>query len=399
MPSLNCVKLSRSQAHRQTELWVNLRGPPTPEQKVEVSVLIGPRFFYFHSVLLPVHFLAFNLVPDILPSILSDGVETMAYIAGIDEAGYGPLLGPLVVSTAVLEVPEEHLRGDLWKVLNRAVSMQKKGLSGRLLVNDSKKVYTRKSGIRHLRRTVLAFLLAADPKREVPRTIEQLLNLLCPTFARQSVLYPWYADLSRQPVEIEEEIRIAGGLLGRVMQENGIRIRTLQSRCLEVSEYNEKIRTVRNKARVLFGELCCLIAAVFGSHASEKDKIQFLIDQQGGRLNYRPELQRMFPEMELTELKAEPNLNSYELSSGPQAMRLHFTAGADEKFLPVSLASMVSKLIREILMDNLNTYFAKICREVKPTAGYWQDGQRYIAELSSSLPASAVPKNLLVRIR
>ena len=80
-------------------------------------------------------------------------------------------------------------------------------------------------------------------------------------------------------------------------------------------------------------------------------------------------------------------------------MRLHFTAGADEKFLPVSLASMVSKLIREVLMDNLNAYFSKICKNIKPTAGYWQDGQRYIAELYSSLPASDVPKNLLVRIR
>jgi ribonuclease HII len=323
----------------------------------------------------------------------------MAFVAGIDEAGYGPLLGPLVVSTAVLEVPDGHLRSDLWKILSRAVSMQKKGLSGRLLINDSKKVYTRKSGIRHLRRTVLAFLLAGDPQREVPRTVEQLLHTLCPAFACQSILYPWYADLSGQSLEIEDEIRITAGLLGRVMQENGIRIHELQARCLEVSDFNEKIRTVKNKARVLFSELCCLIDTVFGSHATAKDKMQFLIDQQGGRLNYRPELQRMFPDMELTELKADPNLNSYELSAGPRAMRLHFTAGADEKFLPVSLASMVSKLIREILIENLNAYFAKICKDVKPTAGYWQDGQRYIAELSSSLPASAVPKNLLIRIR
>jgi len=323
----------------------------------------------------------------------------MAIIAGIDEAGYGPLLGPLVVSTAVLEVPDSHIRSDLWKILSRAVSMEKKGLGGRLMVNDSKKVYSRKSGIKHLRRTVLAFLLAADPGKEDLKTVEQLLLALCPTFASQSTLYSWYSDLSQQPLKIEDEVRIAAGLLGRVMQENGIRIRKLQARCLEVSDFNEKIRMVKNKSRVLFGELCCLIDAVFRSEATVSDKVQFLIDQQGGRLNYRPEIQRMFPDMELTELKADANLNSYELAAGSRAMRLHFTAGADEKFLPVSLASMVSKLIREVLMDNLNAYFSKICKNIKPTAGYWQDGQRYIAELYSSLPASDVPKNLLVRIR
>ncbi|MHC5117167.1 MAG: ribonuclease HII, partial [Planctomycetota bacterium] len=34
----------------------------------------------------------------------------MALLVGIDEAGYGPLLGPLVVSAVALKVPEGLLR-------------------------------------------------------------------------------------------------------------------------------------------------------------------------------------------------------------------------------------------------------------------------------------------------
>lgn len=323
----------------------------------------------------------------------------MVYLAGIDEAGYGPLLGPLVVSTAVLEMPESLLGADLWTILSRAVCMQKKTLHGRLLINDSKKVYTPQAGIKHLKRTVLAALLAAQPQVEFPKTIHQLLHALCPTCAPRLDAYPWYSDLSQQPLTLEGDISIASGLLGRILQENGMNIRCLQARCLDVNYYNERISLVKNKSRVLFTELCSLIDTVFQTAPKKNGILHFLIDRQGGRLNYQPELQRMFPEMDLSVLKTEPKVSSYELTCSQGTMRLHFVTGADEKYLPVSLASMTSKLIREILVANINVYFSKLCATLKPTAGYWTDGQRYIGELSSLLPASAVPKNLLVRIR
>lgn len=323
----------------------------------------------------------------------------MAYLAGIDEAGYGPLLGPLVVSTAVFELPDSLLSADLWTLLSRAVAPQKKNLHGRLLINDSKKVYNGKTAFKHLQRTVLAALMAARPQADFPKTIHQLLHLLCPVCAPRLDSYPWYADLPNRPLTIDGEIPIASGLLRRTLEQNHIRLHTLQARCLDVGYYNQRIENVKNKSRVLFTELCSLIHTVFHSAEKNKQGVQFLIDRQGGRLNYRTDLQRMFPEMNLTVLKTDPAVSSYQLSSPRAAMRLHFVAGADEKYLPAALASMVSKLIRELLMENVNAYFANLCPDLKPTAGYWQDGRRYIADLLSRLPESALPKNLLVRIR
>src|SRR4030042_446845 len=48
------------------------------------------------------------------------GVTRMVVLAGIDEAGFGPLLGPLVVSSSAFSLPNHFLTEDLWQILRRS---------------------------------------------------------------------------------------------------------------------------------------------------------------------------------------------------------------------------------------------------------------------------------------
>jgi len=155
--------------------------------------------------------------------------------------------------------------------------------------------------------------------------------------------------------------------------------------------------SVKNKASVLFTATSKLIKRAFDNFGD--GELQIVVDRQGGRVRYRRNLQRMFPDTELRILQESPPASSYELKAGGKKMRLHFVVDADERFFPVSLASMVSKYLRELLVDNINRYFVAFHADLRPTAGYWKDGLRFIQDLKTNLPHVQFDSNQLIRCR
>ena len=101
----------------------------------------------------------------------------MAYKIGTDEAGYGPNLGPLVVTGTLWKT--KACDDDLYQLLAPCVADQLPGRNNpdmqSIAIADSKVVY-RSNSIRHLEKTVLATLSLVSGT--VPRTLRELTRLV-----------------------------------------------------------------------------------------------------------------------------------------------------------------------------------------------------------------------------
>ena len=73
----------------------------------------------------------------------------MPWRVGLDEAGYGPNLGPLVMASSACHVPADG-PPCLWKALRPAVRKDRHKDNGRLLIDDSKKVNQGPGGLAKL---------------------------------------------------------------------------------------------------------------------------------------------------------------------------------------------------------------------------------------------------------
>src|SRR5205085_11755248 len=128
----------------------------------------------------------------------------MPWIIGIDEAGYGPNLGPLVMSCVAFRAPEPLVGTDLWSALGPAVRRCSSEEDGGVLVDDSKLVYTTAKGLEPLEMSVLAVLRGTFTVKAL--TLSRLLKRLA-CGDEQPPANPWYTGRTRIPVSAQSRRR------------------------------------------------------------------------------------------------------------------------------------------------------------------------------------------------
>jgi len=276
----------------------------------------------------------------------------------MDEAGYGPLLGPLVIAATVFESDEP--RSEL----------EAEGAA------DSKIVYTRRG------RAGLARVLRPCFDVGAPVTLSALLE-------RHSVrgdprsAYPWYGDVTDE----------VDGAFSKPPDFRALYFNPMCER-----EFNEACARDGSKGTVLFRETMRVLRAAL-DELSPDQEVDVLCDKHGGRNSYGGLLMaELGPSNMVTERESRAQ-SSYRLMVNRRPMRVRFVAKADALDPAVALASMTAKYVRELFMEGFNDFFTARREGLRRTAGYAVDGRRFLGEVRDLLEDLKVDADTFVRAR
>lgn len=320
----------------------------------------------------------------------------MALLAGIDEAGFGPLLGPLIVSGVAFRVPDDAVNGCLWTRLSDSCAREFHRSDRRLAIADSKKLYRGGDGLGALERTALVMLHLADRR---PVTWREILGVLAPSALRDLEAYPWYAATDfRLPIgEDVGDVGTRANSVRRNAREQDVEFLGAFCAPLLEGDYNKKLQHTRNKATTLVGQALEVLERVCKS--CDEKYVRICIDRLGGRSHYRDVLQTAFPGFELQILEETADRSAYKLVSAARVCLIDFTVSGEDRHLPIALASVYSKYLRELYMHLFNAYWSRQMKDLRPTAGYYNDARRWLKDAAPAIRRLSINRKLLVRSR
>jgi hypothetical protein len=321
-------------------------------------------------------------------------------ISGIDEAGYGPLLGPLVVGCCAFEIGDE-LPADtipcLWKRLRRHLSKSRCKSGRKIHVNDSKLVYSSASGLKELERSMLSLVAASG---EWCLTLDDLLDRVAPQAGNEAAQYTWYAPRASEAFPIEQEampVRLFAKSLRAEMDRTETHCVHLCAQVVFERRFNQMVDATRNKGSTLFSIAAMHLDYLLRTFGQRN--LVIVCDRQGGREHYGSLLRLMFPDWSL-EIDCEADGNSeYRLHRGGHCVRIIFREKAEAGCMSVAVASMLSKYLREAMMKRFNAFWQTHVPDVQPTAGYYGDGSRFLADIELKRRELGIADEHLVRSR
>ncbi|MCP5065276.1 MAG: hypothetical protein GY946_01810 [bacterium] len=328
-------------------------------------------------------------------------MTTSTLLIGVDEAGYGPLLGPLCIGASAFRLRGPALAGrrlpaapDLRRPLAGLIVPPGEARRGAgplpVPVGDSKHVM-RRFGLEGLARGVGALSAALDraPPADLSDMLFRYSDRLPDDFARR----PWYghledAALPRYPWT---------GPLDERFTTRGVEPVDLRVLPVDAGELNEAFEDVGNKARVLGLFSAAIVTQLLDRH-DDRDVV-VVMDRHGSRRNYTEYLSTWFPFGSVEWIDTTASEVRYRVEFGGRTIHFHFVTKGDERYLAIGWASMVAKLTRELFMTCLNGWFHERKPELKPTAGYVQDGRRFLDDVADLIQSEAIPREQLVRSR
>jgi hypothetical protein len=116
-------------------------------------------------------------------------------------------------------------------------------------------------------------------------------------------------------------------------------------------------------------------------------------------MRYLSALERAFEGCSFKILSESPDCSAYEMSDANRTARITFSVGGESAHMPIALASMAGKYLREVFMEMFNEFWARHVDALVPTAGYYTDGRRFFGEIREAMTRLGVDEDILYRCR
>ncbi len=308
---------------------------------------------------------------------------------GMDEAGYGPNLGPLLISATSWKTENHPKKEDLWKLLEPVLTCTPDKKETRLHVGDSKQVYSSSKGIKSLEKSVLVFLSITGHSIDC---FQSLWKSLTQDQYPETEFPPWFDDVDLAlPLENNlEEIHSLADQVNQCLELNHVHLKEIRSDLVLVKRFNDCIEQFGNKGITLTSISLSLLEKLW----NRKDSTYIVADKHGGRNRYDEYLSNILDDEMIFRIEESTEKSIYRINQS----EIRFQTKA-ESHLPVALASMVSKYMREVSMKLFNQFWIQHLPNLKPTKGYPQDARRYLAEIKETQSELEISEKVLWRIK
>jgi len=316
----------------------------------------------------------------------------MTFFIGTDEAGYGPNLGPLTITATAWRFPQGTSASQCWHLLSQSVSEAAPRVAEQLHVADSKKVYSSSRSIEPLEKAVLSILRLQN---KIPATLVELGSGVAGNSFRKALKAE--PCLPAEPIELPLKtdcnlIERSAQRLKQALDTASAELVTIRTRVIFPTEFNQLVKSAGSKGKVLSAATLQLVAEIVDQQ--EPGAAEIICDKHGGRNRYGDLLSEVFGNQPYVRLEEGRAMSRYRIDQ----MEFRFQTKAEEH-LPVAVASMVSKYIREVVMLEFNAWWKQLIPELKPTKGYPVDAARFLKDITDELHCQLIPREAIWRCR